>query len=149
MKRFAIACLFVVGLLSGCNDEKITPEPDGTWNDITYTINGKFAVLDEGPNGESMYIKVEDSDYKASHGTIAFDITVTNKGLVTLDAPIFHALNKGKDCGDGAYTKSSELIRQGESRKITVIWDCGNSVNPEDVDLTTKYGDAKLLWTHD
>lgn len=148
MKRFAIAALCVVGLMSGCNDE-VKPKPDGTWHDAQYTINAGFATLDGGPNGESMYIKVDDSTYKASHGTIAFDVTITNKGVVTIDAPIFYASYKGEDCGNGVYSQSSELIRQGESRKVTIIWNCGTSgVNPEDVDLIGKLGDVKLMWTH-
>lgn len=121
MKKILAAGLLVAGLLTGCTPDK--PTTGGTFNgtpkQLNGTFSGPFVVLDE------YNIKVTRSKLSGSAGYIAFDVIVNNTTKSVVDAPTFRVFSNGKSCGEGTTRTKMDGIKQGDTLRATILWDCG------------------------
>jgi uncharacterized protein (DUF736 family) len=120
IKKVLITVALLAALV-GCTPDK--PKPNGTFQDkprqIAGVFGGEFVTMDE------YNVKVTQSKLTGSAGYIAFDVIVNNTTKVVVDAPEFRVFSNGKNCGEGTTRTKMDGIKQGQTVRATILWDCG------------------------
>lgn len=123
LKKILASGLLVAGLMSGCTPEKPTTGATfhGTPKQIHAKFGGDFATLDQ------YNIKITQSKLSGSDGYIAFDVIVNNTTKTVVDSPALRVFSNGHNCGDGTTRTKMDGIKQGQTIRATILWDCGST----------------------